>query len=159
MCMNLCLYVSMYAMKSQSSLEHDTEQNLEHDMVKARALIPSQRSMSIHRKSSRYDQERTLQCLYGAKARCPVNRKVPMSHRGQAPKCNISQPLNVSYRANALPSTGLRFSFDCRLRTSTEMEIRMVRNQYERLNAKASTRSLNLISHPSSPESAPEQAI
>lgn len=109
--------------------KHDTDQKLEHDVLKARALIPSQFSVPIHRKGSKYDNDQTLPCLYRAKARCSTHPKASMSHRGETPevlhvtivqcpyigtrsKYETDQKLDVTYTANAVPSSGLRLSFE-----------------------------------------------
>lgn len=85
--MNSCMYVSGFVRDEEPMLsKHDTEQKLEHDVANARTLMPSPCSMSIHRKSSRYDKEETLQCRYIAKVRCPIHRKGSMAHRGQMPE-------------------------------------------------------------------------
>lgn len=148
--------------------KHDTDQKLEHDVLKARALIPSQFSVPIHRKGSKYDNDQTLPCLYRAKARCSIHRKGSMAHRGgKHTKYYMSKPLDVytsrharsmrrtkkldvTYTANALASSGLRLSFE--LEVSNE-SLNANTDEYERLSAHASTRQ----QYPASPSHQPSQ--
>lgn len=144
--------------------KRDTEEKLDHDVLKARTLIPSQFSMPIHRKGSKYEKEQTFRCLYRAKARCHTHSKASMSHRGQTPevlhvatarclyidtraKYDTDQNLERIEQMLLLPPSFVRAS-NCRPRTNARTRIRPPKDEYERLNA-------NTSAGPHSPTSQP----